>query len=375
MKGKDFPRRRPPWWPSNEAWPPTGSPDRQYWRNMRGHFFRRVGCVFLLLMLFAFGGFTLLFWLVASASGAVNLSESVLAAMRTVGIVIALLVLAGILFGGRELRRTALPIGDMLEAAGRIADGDYSARVDERGPREVRALARAFNAMAARLQVEDEQRRNLLADVSHELRTPITVIQGNLEGLLDGIYPADQQHIAPILEETRVLSRVIDDLRTLSLADSGALKLQLESTDIRDLIDEAAASFRLQAGASGVDLRVDVQAGLPRLEVDPTRIREVLVNLLANALRYTPSGGQISVHCSLDEGDGERVYVSVKDTGVGIAVQDMPHIFERFYKTDESRGTGLGLAIARSLVAAHGGEISAESEVGVGTKILFTLPA
>jgi two-component system OmpR family sensor kinase/two-component system sensor histidine kinase BaeS len=342
---------------------------------MRGHFFRRIGCVFLLLMLFAFGAFTILFWLVANASGVVNLSESVLAAMRTVGIVIALLVLAGILFGGRELRRTALPIGDMLEAAGRIADGDYSARVDERGPREVRALARAFNAMAARLQAEDEQRRNLLADVSHELRTPITVIQGNLEGLLDGIYPADRQHIAPILEETRVLSRVIDDLRTLSLADSGALKLHLESTDIRDLIDEAAASFRLQAGASGVDLRVDVQAGLPRLDIDPTRIREVLVNLLANALRYTSSGGQIAVHGWLDESDGERVYISVKDTGVGIAVQDLPHIFERFYKTDESRGTGLGLAIARSLVLAHGGEISAESEVGVGTKILFTLPA
>jgi two-component system OmpR family sensor kinase/two-component system sensor histidine kinase BaeS len=341
---------------------------------MRGHFFRRIGCIFLFLMLFAFGAFTILFWLVASASGVVNLSESVLAAMRTVGIVIALLVLAGILFGGRELRRTALPIGDMLEAAGRIADGDYSTRVDERGPREVRALARAFNTMAARLQAEDEQRRNLLADVSHELRTPITVIQGNLEGLLDGIYPADQQHIAPILEETRVLSRVIDDLRTLSLADSGALKLQLESTNLEELIEEAVTSFRLQAGASGVELRVDVQAGLPRLEVDPTRIREVLVNLLANALRYTPSDGQIVVHFWLDEGDGERVYVSVKDTGVGIAAQDLLHIFERFYKTDESRGTGLGLAIARSLVAAHGGEISAESEVGVGTKILFTLP-
>lgn len=342
---------------------------------MRGHFFRRIGCVFLLLMLFAFGAFTVLFWLVANASGLVNLSDSVLATMRTVGIVIALLVLAGVLFGGRELRRTALPIGDMLEAAGRIADGDYSTRVDERGPREVRALARAFNAMAARLQVEDEQRRNLLADVSHELRTPITVIQGNLEGLLDGIYPADQQHIAPILEETRVLSRVIEDLRTLSLADTGALKLQIEPTGLGELIEEAVASFRPQAGAAGVELRIEVQEGLPRFELDPTRIREVLANLLANALRYTPSGGQIAVQCWLHDGDGQRVYISVKDTGVGIAVQDLPHIFERFYKTDESRGTGLGLAIAKSLVAAHGGEISAESEEGVGTKILLTLPA
>jgi signal transduction histidine kinase len=214
----------------------------------------------------------------------------------------------------------------------------------------------------------------LLADVSHELRTPITVIQGNLEGLLDGIYPADQQHIASILEETRVLSRVIDDLSTLSLADSGALKLQLESTDLGELIDEVATSFRMQAAASGVTVHVDVQAGLPHLDVDATRIREVLVNLFANALRYTPSGGEIAVRCWVGEGDGKHLHVSVNDTGVGITAQALPHIFERFYKTDESRGTGLGLAIAKSLVAAHGGEIFAESEVGAGTTILFRLP-
>jgi two-component system sensor histidine kinase BaeS len=341
---------------------------------MRGHFFRRVGCVFFLLMLFAFGGFTALFWLLANVSNAVNLPENVLTILRTAGIVLALLILAVILFAGRELRRTALPVGDMLEAAGDIAEGDYSTRVEERGPSEVRALARAFNTMAARLQAEDQQRRNLLADVSHELRTPITIIQGNLEGLLDGIYPADPQHIAPILEETRVLSRVIDDLRTISLADSGALKLQLESTDLEHLIDEVANSFRMQAAAEGVELHVDVQAGLPNLEVDATRIREVLGNLLANALRYTPQGGKITVRGWI-EADGEKyLHVSVRDTGVGIAAQDLPHIFERFYKTDESHGTGLGLAIAKSLVVAHGGEITAESVLDKGTTIRITLP-
>ena len=374
MQRKHFPRRRPPWWPSNEAWPPSGSADHRYWQRMRGHFFRRVGCVFLLLMLFAFGGFTALFWLLANASSAVNLPENVLAILRTAGIVLALLILAVILFAGRELRRTALPVGDMLEAAGAIADGDYSTRVQERGPREVRALAQAFNIMAARLQAEDQQRRNLLADVSHELRTPITVIQGNLEGLLDGIYPADPQHIAPILEETRVLSRVIDDLRTISLADSGALNLQLESTDLGELIEELASSFRMQAAAADVTLYVDVQARLPRLEVDATRIREVLGNLLANALRYTPQGGQITVRCWIEAGDDKHLSISVSDTGVGIAAQDLPHIFDRFYKTEESHGTGLGLAIAKSLVVAHGGEIAAESALGKGTTFRITLP-
>jgi two-component system sensor histidine kinase BaeS len=374
MQGSHFPRRRPPWWPSNEAWPPSGSAGRRYWHNMRGHFFRRVGCIFLLLMLFAFGGFTALFWLIANASSAVNLPENVLAIVRTAGIVLALLILVVILFAGRELRRTALPVGDMLEAAGAIAEGDYSTRVEERGPREVRALARAFNTMAARLQAEDEQRRNLLADVSHELRTPITVIQGNLEGLLDGIYPADSQHIAAILEETRVLSRVIDDLRTISLAESGALKLQLESTDLGELIEEVASSFRMQAAAAGVDLKVEIQTGLPHLDIDPTRIREVLGNLLANALRYTPRDGKITVRCWTEDDVEKNLHITVSDTGMGIAAQDLPHIFDRFYKTEESHGTGLGLAIAKSLVVAHGGEIAAESALGKGTTLRITLP-
>ena len=373
MNPRRFPRHRPPWWPTEEAWPPSSPPNRRYWRNMRGRFFWRIGCGFTLFMLFIFGGFTLLFWLIASASGVAVLSESVLAIMRTVGVVIFVLSLATIVFSGRELRRAALPIGNMLDASGRVAEGDYTARVDERGPREVRALARAFNTMAARLQADDEQRRTLLAEVTHELRTPLTVIQGQLEGLLDSIYPADQEHLEALLEEARVLSRVIDDLSTLSQAEGGTLKLQLERTDLGELVWEVAQAYQAQASAAQIALQAEVQPGLPQMEIDPTRLREVLSNLLTNALRYTPPGGQITLRCDLVEGD-DRLTLSVNDTGTGIAPGDLPHIFERFYKSADSRGSGLGLAIARSLVAAHGGEIEAHSEVGFGTTISFTLP-
>jgi signal transduction histidine kinase len=222
--------------------------------------------------------------------------------------------------------------------------------------------------MAARLQANDEQRRDLLADVTHELRTPLTVIQGNLEGLLDGIYPRDDAHLEPILEETRVLSRLIDDLRTLALAESGALKLQQEPTDLAILVSETVAFF--QAQANGVELSADVEPGLV-LEIDPARIRQVLENLITNALRYTPRGETIRVQCSVE---GAYVKVSVSDTGAGISPDDLPHIFDRFYKSHDSRGTGLGLAIAKNLVIAHGGEISAQSTVGRGTTIHLTLP-
>jgi two-component system OmpR family sensor kinase/two-component system sensor histidine kinase BaeS len=268
----------------------------------------------------------------------------------------------------------AIPIGDMLEAAGRVAEGDYSARVAVRGPREARALTQAFNTMAAGLQANDEQRRRLLADIAHELRTPLTVIQGNLEGMLDGIYPTSPEHIESILEETHTLSRGLDDLRTLSLAESGALRLQLEPIEMEELIHDIAATFRTPAGSSGIALNARVQPDLPAIEIDAIRIREVLSNLILNALRYTPPGGQIEVECKISENDPGQILVIVRDTGTGISPEDIPHIFDRFYKSSDSRGTGLGLAISKSLIQAHGGEISAVSEVDKGTTITFSLP-
>jgi len=341
------------------------------WHEMRGRFFWRIGAIFVFFFIFVWGCTALSVWLAANLLGILDVP-----ARNVANVAIPLiLIFAGLLLAGRSLRHVARPIGDLMEAAGRVAEGDYDARVAERGPREVRALARAFNAMAARLQASDEQRRNLLADVTHELRTPLTVIQGNLEGLLDGVYPRDDAHLTPILEETRVLSRLIDDLRTLALAESGALKLQKEPTDPATLVSETVASFQSQADAAGIALSAEVEAGLPSLEVDPARIRQVLENLMANALRYTPGGGTICVR-GLAEGSGARarVVVSVSDTGAGIPPGELPHIFERFYKSRDSRGTGLGLAIAKNLVVAHGGEISAQSEPGQGTTIRFAIP-
>jgi signal transduction histidine kinase len=361
-------RHRPPWWPSDEPFPPRSR--RHVWRAMRGHFFWRIGVFFAALFFLSVGACTILLWLLTEQLGGVNPLLAPLRIPPALIIVFFVIVVVFLSATGRSLRRSATPLAELMDAADRIADGDYTVRVAERGPRQMRTLVRTFNDMFTKLQATDEQRRSLLADVTHELRTPLTVIQGNLEGLLDGVYPRDDEHLVPILEETRLLSRLIDDLRTLALAESGALKLQKERIDLAELCDEVATSFRSQADEAGVNLLAETNTGL-MVEVDPARIREVLENLIANALRYTPRGGTIRVQCSRES---ENAQVAVADTGAGIPPEDLAHIFTRFYKSWDSRGTGLGLAIAKNLVAIHGGEISAESEVGKGTAMRFTLP-
>jgi two-component system OmpR family sensor kinase/two-component system sensor histidine kinase BaeS len=337
------------------------------WHAMRGRFFLRFGILLALLFFFSCA----IFAFIVSVFANWNSTDR---SIHPFAIVAVVFIFAGLLIVGRSFRRFALPIGDLVAASARVADGDYSARVSERGPREVRSLARAFNSMAARLQASDQTRRALLADVTHELRTPLTVVQGNLEGLLDGVYPRDDAHLQPILDETRVLSRLIDDLRTLALAESGTLQLQKEPTDLALLIGETVASFRAQANEAGVTLDADIAPNVPILNLDPARIRQVLENLIANALRYTPNGGKIRVQCSVNTSLSKSVAITVSDAGKGIAPDELPHIFDRFYKSRDSRGTGLGLAIVKNLIAAHGGEISAQSEVDKGTTIRFMLP-
>ena len=195
----------------------------------------------------------------------------------------------------RNFRRLVAPVTDIMQAATQVERGDYSVRVRERGNRDTRALARAFNAMTAKLEFNGEQRKRLLADVTHELRTPLTVIQGKLEGVLDGVYPRDETHLRPILEETQLMSRLIDDLRTLSLAEAGALRLQREPTDLAALLEDSTTAFAGEAARKRVSVVTDVAGALPQLEIDAARIREVLSNLIVNALRHTPAAGVIRI--------------------------------------------------------------------------------
>ncbi len=330
-----------------------------------------MGCGLIVFLLLAYGSCAVVTWLVITTLNAINSPDAV---RLPPIILLAVLVLGGvgIFFVGHTLQRATQPIEEMMDAADHVAQGDYATRVTERGPRDVKHLAHAFNSMSERLQFNDEQRRRLLADISHELRTPLTVLQGNLEGMLDGLYQADATRLESLMEETRVMSRLIDDLRTLADADSGTLNLQRESTDLGVLLNEVIASFRGQAQAGGVNLSVEAAfPEVPLIDVDPARIRQVLTNLIANALRYTASGGTIRVACASHD---KLLEVTVSDTGRGIAPSDLPHIFDRYTKSSDSRGSGLGLAIARDLVEAHAGQISAQSEVGQGTTITFTLP-
>jgi len=272
---------------------------------------------------------------------------------------------------GAAVRRAATPVGDLIEASGRVEAGDFSTRVAEDGPREVRALARAFNAMSARLEETEQQRRSALADVSHELRTPLAVIQGTVEALLDGVYPADAEHLEPLMEEIRLMERLIEDLRTLTLVEAGSLVLHRESTDLGVLLHEVVAGYHTQAEQAGIQLTVSVAGDMPSVDMDPARIREVVANLLTNALRHTSSGG--GVHLAASSANNEAV-VSVRDTGSGMGSEEVARVFDRFYRSPDSPGSGLGLPIARDLVEAHGGSMTATSEPGHGSTIRFTLP-
>lgn len=270
------------------------------------------------------------------------------------------------------LRRVAEPVGDIVAAADQISSRNFAVRVPEHGPESVRTVARAFNTMAARLETQDQKRRDLMADIAHELRTPLAVLQGRIEGLIDGVYPRDEARLGELLEETRVLARLVDDLQTLSHSESGTLVLQKESTDLAAVAREAAAALSARADAKGVRVEVTSPPDLPMANADPVRVREVLTNLLTNALRHTPAGGAVDVRL---ESVGAGLSIRVADTGTGIPPEDLPKIFDRFYKGRESSGSGLGLTIARDLVVAHGGQIHADSRVGQGTTISVTLPA
>jgi two-component system sensor histidine kinase BaeS len=260
---------------------------------------------------------------------------------------------------------------DLIDAANRIERGDYSARISEEGPRQLRSVARAFNSMSARLKSTDEQRRDFLADVVHELRTPLAVIRAEAEAIQDGVHPADDQHFAPIIEATHSLEALVEDLRALSLSDTGSLALHREPVDAGELASDVAAQFKAQADAAGVTLTTTAVDSLPPADVDPVRIRRALGNVIANSIRHTPSGGRVTVSAVQA---AERIDLEVADTGEGIAPDLLPHVFERFVRGPASKGSGLGLAIAHDIVVAHGGAIDVRSTLGQGTVVRMSLP-
>lgn len=349
------PRRRPPWWPEGEPFPP-----RRWGRRGPPAFIRRIGCLFVAVLACAV--------LAGAAAGGMIARLGPWPVALIAVVFVFLVVVAG--FGG--MRRMTRPMDSLIDAAGRIEAGDYSAHVPEHGAPELRSVARAFNAMSARLKTSDEQRRSFLADVAHELRTPLSIIRGQAEAIADGVYPGDATHIAPILDATETLDRLVEDLRTLVLTDAGNLVLHKEPTDLGALAADTVESFKAQAAAAGLTLGADIADQPMTVEIDPARIRSVLGNLLSNAIRHTPTGRSVRVTVSPS---GDNVVITVTDTGGGIPPELLPRVFDRFVKGANSPGSGLGLAIAHDIVTAHGGKLDIESELGSGTTVRLTLPA
>jgi signal transduction histidine kinase len=294
------------------------------------------------------------------------------------------------------------PVRELTRAARRLGERDLSQRVRVSGNDELAELARSFNNMADSLQQAEDSRRALTADIAHELRTPLAVQRANLEALQDGVYPLTPENLSPVIEQNFLLTRLVDDLRTLALADAGQLTLERTPTDINALVQRVVERFQPQASARQIALRFDSVQEVQRtaqqtesasalhlsLNIDPQRIEQILSNLLSNALRYTPDGGQIAVRIIVKppsrgvvagtSGPG-GVQISVRDSGPGIPSEDLPHIFERFYRVDRSRsrsegGSGLGLAIARQLAEAHGGSLIAANHPQGGAVLSLSLP-
>ncbi len=412
---QDAPWRSPSWrrhrpgpWagggPPHGPWPGGGPP----WRGHGRRLFLVLAGIFGVISLLLAG------WVAAVAFLLSHLFHGGQPAALLIWVIACLLVFLlpalVIAVTSQAFRRIALPLANLMSAADAVARGDLSVRVPVSGMGGLARLAGSFNHMTAELERADRQRRNLTADVAHELRTPLHVIQGNLEGILDGVYQPSAEHIASTLGETRLLARLVDDLRTLSLAEAGQLPLQREQIDAGELLADVSTSFSGQAEAAGIRLQTRSTGEDDELTLwgDPERLEQVLSNLLANALRHTPAGGTITLEArplaeagparrsstrpTADSGavgaaaatapgpDGHGVRIVVSDTGEGIPAADLPFIFDRFWRGDRSRshaqgaGSGLGLAIARQLVQAHGGRIGVESRPGQGTRFTIDLP-
>lgn len=282
-------------------------------------------------------------------------------------------------------RQITKPIKALVNGARQIARGNLSHRVEIKSKDELGNLGQSFNAMATSLNEAEQERRRIIADIAHELRTPLTVIEGTVTGIEDGVFKADKEHLDTIKEQSSLLTRLTSDLRDLSLAESGQLKLTLAPTDLRELVRRKVSQFEVKAQEKGIRLKLDLQEEASKANVDPTRIEQVIGNLITNAIRHTPPEGSITVSVRAINGDiahqidSPTIILSVADTGEGIAPEHLPHIFERFYRVETSRvrsegGAGLGLAIVKQMVQAHGGKAWVESELRKGSTFYVALP-
>lgn len=287
-------------------------------------------------------------------------------------------IIAGLVSGLLLARQILRPLQEIASSSQRIADGRYSERVAVSGNDELAMVATHFNQMAQALEEVEEQRIRLIGNVAHELRTPLTALSGYLEGLMDGLFPSDPETFADMYQEVRRLQRLVDDLQALSRVESGRMSLKVETFAARPVVERVVSQLRPQAESKDLRLTIDCPAASTTVRADPDRTAQVLVNLIGNAIHYTPEGGMITVCVEAGEA---HVDVHVKDTGIGVPAEALPYLFERFYRVDASRsrrsgGSGIGLTIARHLAWAMGGDLTASSPGrGKGSTFTLTLPA
>ena len=283
---------------------------------------------------------------------------------------VAVLVLVGLaVFARNRFGRTWRPVGALIDATRRLGDGETGVRIPITEPGPLAAVSGSFNRMAARLEEEDERRRRLLADLGHEMRTPLTVIRGEIEAVIDGVH--DPEDLGKVVNEVELMERLLEDLRVLTLAEAGRLDLHREPTDVHGLIGDVLTSFATTIEARRVTPRLTIGAGIGEIEVDPRRIRQVLSNLISNALEQMHDGGELIISARRE---GGAIVIEVADTGLGIPSDRLEQVFERFVKSGDSAGTGLGLSIARDLVEAHSGTITAANRPRGGAVFTVRLP-
>ena len=352
---------RPSWWPADQTWPPPRS------RRPSRRFVVRFAVTLSLFLLMLGATLAAGVWAALVALGAISAAPE----LRVAGVAVLALGVGCFFLLARAMRLRMAPIAALIEAAAQVELGIYSTRVPERGGRDVRALARTFNTMSERLDAIDTQRRSFLADVAHELRTPLTIMSGRVEAMLDGIDPRDDRHLRVILDHAASLERLVGDIATVALAETGSLALNLELVDFGVLLNAVADDFTGAANEAGVTLRVSLETPATRAEADPARIRQALANLVSNALRHTPRGGLIEI---VLERCPNPTVIAIRDNGEGIAAELLPEVFKRFVRSPTSPGSGLGLPIVADIAAAHSGSTTIKSTPGEGTIIELQLP-